>query len=120
MLTSEGSWLDERSEKRNEQIKAALEVCDEIEKLMSEGKSDEAFPLVGRLDTRTEELSGADSDSRWCFDKIVTGLVAALIHGNFRAAMAGLRMIQIGLAVELGDVELAKRYEDAAPTIGSA
>ena len=50
--------MDERCEERNKLIKAAFEVCDEIERLMPQGKSDETFPLLARLSTRLEELSG--------------------------------------------------------------
>jgi hypothetical protein len=50
----------------------------------------------------------------------VASLVAALIKGNLPAALAAVKFIQIGLALEIGNVELAKSYEHAAPTIGSA
>lgn len=69
---------------KNELAKAGLELCDEIEKLMIEGKTDEALIPATRVFNRLEALGKTDPDPGCLHAYTLSGemLFDSLFSGN--------------------------------------
>jgi hypothetical protein len=100
--------------------KAGLELCDEIEKVMSEGDTGQALIPATRLYNRIEELTKGDPDYQRACAKVVSELVAYLLEGDLHFARYGLWAVRLLLAEELPDNTLLQALLNSPPQIGAA
>jgi len=106
---------------KQELAKAGLGFCDEIEKLMSEDKTDDALVPATNLVSRLEALGQADSDPKsWRgYMRFGEMLFQSVFDGNLYCVVLGLWLIRLLLAEELQDDSLLQALLKSLPQLPS-
>lgn len=104
---------------KQELANAGLELCNEIEKLMLEGKADDALIPATKLLTRLEALGQSDPDCLRGYMRFGEMLFGSVFDGNPYFVGLGLWLIRLLLAEELQDDPLLQALLKSPPQLAS-